>query len=175
MAEYAKSVNPEILRWARERSGHSLEEVAHALKKDVSVVESWEAGERFPAIGQLEKLAYELYKRPLAIFFFPEVPEEKTPAKEFRTLPQFEIEKFAPDTLYALREARAMQLSLRDLTDGTNPAVSSRSSNRVMPGTTVIMRLAISRQGSGPRAPRKIRRMLYWGWVSPYSANSREH
>lgn len=123
MAEYATSVNPRILRWARERSRLSLDQVAFVLKKDASIIESWEEeGDIYPTIGQLEKLAYQLYKRPLAIFFFPEPPEEKEPNKEFRTLPEFEIENLESDTLYALREARAMQLSLAELTDGENPA-----------------------------------------------------
>lgn len=124
MVEHATAANPSILRWARERAGLSLEEVAHALGKDVPVVEGWETGDLAPTIGQLEKLAYQLYKRPLAVFFFPEPPDEETPDSEFRTLPRFEIENLAPDSLYALREARAMQLSLRELTDGENPADS---------------------------------------------------
>ncbi|KKL56723.1 hypothetical protein LCGC14_2242570, partial [marine sediment metagenome] len=39
-----------------------------------------------------ERLAYEIYKRPLALFFFPEPPEEETPKESFRTLPQEEID-----------------------------------------------------------------------------------
>ena len=69
MAERATAANPDILRWARERSGRSVEEVARYLKKNASVIESWERGDLSPTIGQLEKLAYQLYKRPLAIFF----------------------------------------------------------------------------------------------------------
>ena len=69
---------------------------------------------------QLERLAYVLYKRPLALFFFPDVPEEPNPEQSFRTLPDSEVEELAPDTHHKIREARAMQLSLKELS-GKNP------------------------------------------------------
>ena len=149
MAERATAANPNILRWARERSGRSAEEVARYLKKDASVIESWESGELSPTIGQLEKLAYQLYKRPLAIFFFPEPPEEQTPDREFRTLPRIETENLAPDSLYALREARAMQESLRELTEGENPA-----------DTSIVEEIRPTHTGGIPALARRVREYL---------------
>ncbi len=111
-----------MLRWAREKCGYSIDDIAHGLKKDVTVIESWEDGEGAPTYVQLEKLAYQYYKRPLALFFFPKPPREPDPSKSFRTLPDFEVEAFAADTRYALRQARAMQVSLAELCDGANPA-----------------------------------------------------
>lgn len=105
------------------------------------MVEAWESGDESPTIGQLERLAYQLYKRPLAIFFFPQPPVEETPSKEFRTLPQLEIDRFEPDTLYALREARSMQLSLRELTENQNPAESQIFNDIVARRTDTVSRL----------------------------------
>ena len=114
--------------------------MAVKFKKDVSVIEKWEPGEDFPAYSQLEKLA-EIYKRPLALFFFPEPPLEAEEKQEFRTLPDFEIENLAADTIYALRQAKAMQLSLQEINNGINPstkkisqdiAVSSRDDLRIL-------------------------------------------
>lgn len=122
MAEFVAGINPKILKWARERAGFSLEEVANAFKKDIETIQGWESGNNAPTYIQLEKLAYQLYKRPIALFFFPAPPEESDEKKEFRTLPDFEIENLSSDTLYALRQAKAMQLSLRELNDGKNPA-----------------------------------------------------
>lgn len=122
MAEFVAGINPKILKWARERAGFSLEEVANAFKKDIETIRGWESGNNAPTYIQLEKLAYQLYKRPIALFFFPAPPEESDEKKEFRTLPDFEIENLSSDTLYALRQAKAMQLSLRELNDGKNPA-----------------------------------------------------
>ena len=121
MGEKLTGVNPKIIQWARERARYSLESVAVKFKKDVSVIEKWESGEDFPTYSQLEKLA-EIYKRPLALFFFPEPPLEAEEKQEFRTLPDFEIENLAADTIYALRQAKAMQLSLQEINNGINPS-----------------------------------------------------
>jgi Zn-dependent peptidase ImmA (M78 family) len=116
----AVGTNPAVLRWARERAGHSLAEVAAAFDREISVVEDWETGRQAPSLAQLEKLAYQLYKRPLAVFFFPAPPAEEEPEREFRTLPETELESLAPDTRFALREALARQMSFRELAGGQN-------------------------------------------------------
>jgi len=121
MGEKLTGVNPKIIQWARERARYSLESVAVKFKKEVSVIEKWESGEDFPTYSQLEKLA-EIYKRPLALFFFPEPPLEAEEKQEFRTLPDFEIENLAADTIYALRQAKVMQLSLQEINNGINPS-----------------------------------------------------
>jgi Zn-dependent peptidase ImmA (M78 family)/transcriptional regulator with XRE-family HTH domain len=122
MANYASGVNPSILRWARERTGYSLQDIAARLKRDVEEVAQWEEGIAVPTYNQLERLAYTYYKRPIALFFFPEPPEEPEPQDSFRTLPDFEIRDLQPDTRIAIREAQAMQISLHELTNGANPS-----------------------------------------------------
>lgn len=122
MANYATGVNPEILRWAREKAGYSLDEVARSFKKDTEAIARWESGDAHPTYGQLEKLAYSLYKRPIALFFFPQPPEEPDARQSFRTLPDSEFELLLPDTLHAIREGQAMQIALYELTAGRNPS-----------------------------------------------------
>ncbi|MDB9422589.1 XRE family transcriptional regulator [Microcystis aeruginosa CS-563/04] len=117
MGEKLTGVNPTMIKWARERARCSLESVAVKFKK----IEKWESGEDFPTYSQLEKLA-EIYKRPLALFFFPEPPKEAEEKQEFRTLPAFEIDNLETDTIYALRQAKAMQLSLSEINEGINPS-----------------------------------------------------
>jgi Zn-dependent peptidase ImmA (M78 family) len=119
---YVAGINHEIIRWAREKAGYSLEEVAQAFKKDVELIQAWESGDAAPTYTQLEKLAYQLYKRPTALFFFPSPPPETDPKQSFRTLPDFEIDKLSHDTRYALRQARAMQIGLAELNNGVNPS-----------------------------------------------------
>jgi Zn-dependent peptidase ImmA (M78 family) len=142
MANYALGVNPAMLQWARKKSGYSLREIAARFKKDVEAIEQWETGEAVPTYNQLEKLAYTYYKRPLAVFFFPEPPEEPGPQESFRTLPNFEFESFLPDTLHAIREAQAMQLSLHELTDGSNPAPNKIFQDLQMDPGMNVMRVA---------------------------------
>lgn len=118
-------LNPAILRWARETAGLSIEEVASKLhSKSITTerVAAWERGEGSPTYLQLETLAYKIYKRPLALFFFPEPPLEETPKQAFRTLPEQEIERMSPRLRYLIRQAQSMQLNLAELFDGVNPA-----------------------------------------------------
>lgn len=124
MREPVSGINPKILTWARERTGQDVDEVAQALGKEREVIESWENGAAAPTYAQLEKLAYKVYTRPIALFFFPEPPEEPDPEHSFRTLPDLEIEKLTSDTRLKIRQALAMHLYLYELNEGVNPAAS---------------------------------------------------
>ena len=115
-------VNPDVLRWARETLRLSQGEVARRMKKKISDIEAWERGEASPTYIQLESLAYDIYKRPVALFFFPEVPEEDAVEQSFRTLPEQELQRMPSRILYLLRRARVFQLNLAELYDGVNPA-----------------------------------------------------
>ncbi|MCY4528758.1 MAG: ImmA/IrrE family metallo-endopeptidase [Chloroflexi bacterium] len=115
-------INPEVLRWARERSGLSLSDVARKFGKSPAAISDWETGGKAPTYVQLEKLAYQVYKRPVAIFFFPEPPDEPNKIGEFRTLPASERERLSSDTRYVVRLAETMQIALRELNSGVNPS-----------------------------------------------------
>lgn len=124
MVVRAKGIQPSVLRWAREHQGYSIEDVAERLKRSPEEIESWENGQSFPTYVQLETLAYQLYKRPIAIFFLPQPPEETSPKEAFRTLPKTDIDTLAADTRYRIRYAKALQISLRDLNEGKNPIIN---------------------------------------------------
>lgn len=111
-------VNPIVLKWARETAGYSFQEVVAKLnRKSISAqtLRSWESGETAPTIEQLERLAYEVYRRPLAVFFFPKPPFEESPRKEFRTLPDQAIKEIPPSIRVQIRNALALQENLREL------------------------------------------------------------
>ena len=120
MAEYIKGLNPDILKWARERSGYTAEAIANVLNKDISIVNDWESGERALTYVQLETLA-DKYKRPIAIFFFPEPPEEPNIAENL-ALRSSDPTPLDPRVRILLRQAYARQLSLMELNLGTNPS-----------------------------------------------------
>ena len=122
MTNPISGINPAVLRWAREAQGLSVDEVALRLKRKPEEIDSWEMGANAPTYSQLEKLAYKVYRRPLAVFFLPKPPMEPDLKREFRSLPDFEIERLAPATRYQLRKARALQISLNELNDGKNPS-----------------------------------------------------
>jgi transcriptional regulator with XRE-family HTH domain len=66
-------IQPELLVWARERSGLELDAAATRTGIEVATLREWERGEGRPSIFQLRKLG-EAYKRPIAVFFLAEPP-----------------------------------------------------------------------------------------------------
>jgi len=114
-------IEPSILIWARESLGLSVSEVALKLDKDQETIQQWEHGNSFPTLAQLEKLAYSVYKRPLAVFFLPRPPKETTPKQDFRTLPENEIKNLSPDLRLIIRKAKHHQLVLKQINDNLNP------------------------------------------------------
>ncbi len=146
MSQPVQWLQPAVLRWARETSGMSVEDVARKMKRKSADISDWEEGRSAPSYPQLERLAYEIYRRPLAIFFFPEPPEEQTPETEFRSLPSSELEELSPDTLRHIRLAKAFQVSLRELHADRNPVQEP-----------IFRLLNISRSSSVPGASKRIR------------------
>ena len=118
----ASSVNPQVLQWARTRAGLTIEAAANAVGRSVDALIAWENGTESPTYRQLSDLAQRVYKRPIAVFFFPAPPDEEPIASEFRTLPESDREQLEPDTLFALREARAWQLSAPAVLYGADEA-----------------------------------------------------
>ncbi|TAN47874.1 MAG: ImmA/IrrE family metallo-endopeptidase [Methylococcaceae bacterium] len=114
-------VQPEIFRWARDSVGLSVVDVATMLKRKPEEIEAWESGVGAPTYPQLEKLAYQIYKRPLAVFFLPSPPQETLPQREFRTLPDADMQALSRDTYLHIRRAHAYQIALRELFDSRNP------------------------------------------------------
>ena len=108
-------VNPDILRWARESLGIAVEEVARRMDKTVEVIEAWERGDSAPTYVQLETLAYVLYRRPVALFFFPEIPIEDPPEKALRALPGETIGRLPPRIRWLLRKATVLQMNIAEL------------------------------------------------------------
>lgn len=125
--EPVAGVQPAVIRWARESLGLSVADVALKLKRPVADVQAWETeGGKAPTYPQLEALAYEVLKRPLAVFFLPTPPEETSPRREFRTLPDADLQHLHADTRLHIRRAHAYQLSLRELFQGMQASDAAR-------------------------------------------------
>jgi Zn-dependent peptidase ImmA (M78 family)/transcriptional regulator with XRE-family HTH domain len=149
MAQPVSGVNPAILKWARERCGYSIEQAAELADKQPEVLARWESGDAAPTYVQLEALAYKIYKRPVALFFFPDPPTEPEPAQEFRTLPDFEIDDLRPDTRLKVRQALALQISLAELSNGKN-----------LSGSLITRDIEIDPRRSAAAAGREVREYL---------------
>lgn len=87
------SVNPEVLVWARQTAGLSLEAASKSLSlggkkaSGAAVLASLEAGTREPTRPLLLKMA-SVYRRPLLVFYLPKPPQTADKGEDFRTLPE---------------------------------------------------------------------------------------
>ena len=111
------AINPDLIRWARERAGYSLE-AAEALFRDIR---AWESRQKAPTYVQLESVA-QRFGIPVSVLFFPEPPDVPEPSRSFRTLPDREFATLPPGMHLLVRKAQAFQLTLVELTDGLSPA-----------------------------------------------------
>jgi Zn-dependent peptidase ImmA (M78 family)/transcriptional regulator with XRE-family HTH domain len=114
-------IDHNILIWARKRLNLDITEVAHKLQKKPSFITNWENGKSLPSLAQLEKLAYDIYKIPLATFFLPEPPDEPQINQQFRTIPSTEIIKLPYQFMILVKEAQYYQEALKEIFDGKNP------------------------------------------------------
>jgi Zn-dependent peptidase ImmA (M78 family)/transcriptional regulator with XRE-family HTH domain len=121
-AEPVNGIQPELLKWARDSANMTTAEVAEKLNKRVEEIEEWENGKGGPSYAQLERLAYEIYKRPLAIFFLPSPPDEPRPRTEFRSLPDADLSSLQRHTVLLIRKGHAFQAALDELYRGRNPS-----------------------------------------------------
>lgn len=109
-------VNNDILVWAREELNLSQEVVANKMGKKLEDIQAWENGTDYPTYAQLEKLSYTVYKKPLAIFFFPEPPKNiKQQEKNFRTLNNEIYKEIPSQIIEMMNKARVMQLNLEEI------------------------------------------------------------
>lgn len=109
------SVNPEILRWARETAGLSLEEAAEKLSIPEARgvpggerLSAYEEGRAEPTRPLLLKMVKQ-YRRPLLAFYMANIPREAARVQDFRTLPpeHSRTEEALVDAL--IRDVRARQ------------------------------------------------------------------
>ena len=95
-------VNPEILRWARERAGFTQEDLTAKFKK----LPEWEDGEIQPTLKQVEAFARAVHA-PVGFLFFSEPLEEAVPIPDFRTFSEHAATRPSPnllDTIYVCQE-----------------------------------------------------------------------
>jgi Zn-dependent peptidase ImmA (M78 family)/transcriptional regulator with XRE-family HTH domain len=133
-------INPEVLRWARELGGFTVDELARATGTKPGRVEEWEEGELQPTLRQLREIAWAL-RRPTAFFLLAEVPQPDLPQPpDFRSAPdQHEPSIQLRRELRAAVDRRSHYLDLvPDVPrwelelDLTNPAVAARQARKLL-------------------------------------------
>jgi Zn-dependent peptidase ImmA (M78 family) len=119
--EKITAVNGQVIKWAREVCNMPVLFVSEKFKKDPDVIVAWEEGRDHPTYAQLEELG-SLYKKPVAVFFFSNIPQVNPIKSSFRTLPEHDFETLSYKVIRKINDARTMQLNLYELHDGNNPA-----------------------------------------------------
>ncbi len=99
------SINPELFRWARERSGLAQEDLTTSFRK----LPEWENGETQPTLKQVEAFARAVHV-PVGYLFLTEPPVESIPIPDFRTFAGQAVTRPSPnllDTIYTCQERQS--------------------------------------------------------------------
>ena len=99
------AMQPNLLTWARERAGLSLD----ALAKKFPKIAEWEAGKLQPTLKQIENFSKSVHV-PIGYLFLPEPPHESLPIPDFRTVSDRSITRLNVnllDTIYLCQERQA--------------------------------------------------------------------
>lgn len=95
----------EVLKWARESIGFSLDFVSEKTKLSSEKIKEWENNDSDIKISDLKKLA-KIYKRALSFFFLQKPPEISPIPNDFRTLDSVNLETLSADVRLAIRKAQ---------------------------------------------------------------------
>jgi Zn-dependent peptidase ImmA (M78 family) len=122
------SVNPDVLRWARETSGLSLDAAAKALQLGgvrlaaPDALVKFESGAVEPSRALLLKMA-KTYKRTLLTFYLQKPPSRGDRGEDFRTLPEERKEENAGNLDALVRDVFVRQRLVRAALEEAEEAV----------------------------------------------------
>lgn len=115
------ALNPQILAWARETAGLSLEDAAHSLgfkdTRDRTAAEriaAMEAGKEEPSRSVLVNMA-RIYHRSLLVFYLSEPPRTGDRGQDFRRAPGRDAPEYDPTLDALIRDIRGRQGVVKDL------------------------------------------------------------
>jgi Zn-dependent peptidase ImmA (M78 family)/transcriptional regulator with XRE-family HTH domain len=121
------ALNPQILTWARDKAGLSVEEAAEALgfkdARDRTAVErllSIEAGKEEPSRSVLLSMTRK-YHRSLLVFYLSEPPIAGDRGQDFRRAPGSKPLEYDPTLDALIRDIRGRQSIVRDLLEQNEP------------------------------------------------------
>ena len=120
-------INTELLRWAREESGLSLDEAASRAKitplkregmSPSQRLEAWEEGKLSITLRQLESIA-KAYRRPALTFFLSAPPVEQRIFTDFRTVASKEKGQDTPEYSAFILKIQILHDELAHITEQT--------------------------------------------------------
>lgn len=87
-------IEPKLIAWARDRSGRSAE----SLHARFPLLESWERGDIWPTLKQLEDFARATYT-PIGMLFLDEPPKVELPIPDLRTVRDQTVKDPSPNLI----------------------------------------------------------------------------
>ncbi len=136
------SVQPEMLRWARERAGLDAAHLASRFPK----LAEWESGDLNPTMKQLDAFAHATYTS-FGLLLLPQPPEEQVPIPDFRTIAGRAVRRPSAnllDTIYICQERQDWYVEFADDERRTRlPFVGSLSPQTPIPEAAATMRQAL--------------------------------
>ena len=106
------TLQPDVLRWARERLRISQDELAHKMQVRPELVLEWEQSGRI-SVAQADRLAQRTHT-PLGFLYLTEPPEEHLPIPDFRTRSDDTLPRPSPDLLETVETMQRRQAWMRD-------------------------------------------------------------
>ena len=159
-------VKPEILIWARESAGFTLDEVA--TRPGLAKAPQWESGELKPTINQLRIIAKK-YKRPLAVFYLQEVPPDFQAIKDFRGLHSEGLRRMSPQLHLQIRAAQERREIAIDLLEEVGEEVPELSTSATLDDDPEIVGARVRshlRVTDAMQRAWRDRRQAFNGWRS---------
>jgi len=105
-------VEPQLLKWARERASLAPAELAEKLNTSEDRVLNWEVTGEL-SLSQLEKLASRT-NTPVGYLFLPAPPQERLPIQDFRTIAGDRVRQPSPNLLETIYQCQRRQDWYRD-------------------------------------------------------------
>ena len=106
------ALQPEVLRWARQRAGLTPQELAKKMNAKPETLLKWESTGKI-SIAQADRLAARTYT-PLGYLYLPKPPEESLPIRDFRTRGKGPPKRPSPNLLDTVYQMQRRQAWMRD-------------------------------------------------------------
>ena len=105
------ALQPEVLRWARERAGLSVDDLARKTHVKLGRAREWEKSGNI-SIAQADRLAKATHT-PLGFLFLGEPPEDVLPIADFRTVGDQPLRRPSPNLLETVYQMQRRQAWMR--------------------------------------------------------------
>jgi len=109
-------ITAKVFKWARESAKMTEEIAASKVAVSIDKFKEWENGDDYPTIRQAQKLA-KAYRRPFALFFLPDVPNDFQPLQDFRKAGSKEL---STSSIFIIREIQQKQAWISDVNEENN-------------------------------------------------------